>query len=116
MTQRVELCKVSDIPDDDSRGFNVAGHLLFAVKKDGCIYVYLNRCPHLGINLEWNEHRFLDSEAALIQCSTHGALFLIDTGDCVAGPCLGKALTTVVHEIVGDTVMIEPPAENAALT
>ncbi|MFP6798982.1 MAG: Rieske (2Fe-2S) protein, partial [Pseudomonas sp.] len=30
--------------------------------------------------------------ASLIQCATHGALFLIESGECVAGPCAGQSL------------------------
>jgi nitrite reductase/ring-hydroxylating ferredoxin subunit len=28
----------------------------------------------------------------MIQCATHGALFLIESGECVAGPCAGQSL------------------------
>jgi nitrite reductase/ring-hydroxylating ferredoxin subunit len=30
-----------------------------------------------------------------IQCSTHDALFEIDTGVCIAGPCVGDHLQAV---------------------
>jgi nitrite reductase/ring-hydroxylating ferredoxin subunit len=36
--------------------------------------------------------RFLDSEGELIQCATHGALFRIESGECLRGPCLGAFL------------------------
>lgn len=107
----VALCNVEDIPHDSSKGFKVNGIALFAVRKDGIVYVYRNRCPHLGIELEWNEDQFLDSEGALIQCSTHGALFIIESGECIAGPCRGEALQVIDHVIVGGEVMIEVPAE-----
>ncbi len=41
------------------------------------------------------EHDFLDMDGALIQCSTHGALFEIESGHCLAGPCQGDRLTPV---------------------
>jgi nitrite reductase/ring-hydroxylating ferredoxin subunit len=112
----LRLCAANDIPDEDSRGFDIDGQAVFAVKKDGVIHVYRNRCPHLGVTLEWNEHQFLDADKALIQCATHGALFIIDSGECVAGPCLGKALTTVPHQIIDGVVLIELFAENEAQT
>lgn len=108
---RVVLCNVEDIPHESSKGFKINGIALFAVRKDGSVHVYRNRCPHLGIELEWNEDQFLDSEGALIQCSTHGALFIIESGECIAGPCRGEALTAIDHVIVGGEVMIELPAE-----
>lgn len=54
---------------------------------------YLNRCPHLGIELNWMPGRFMDADNLFIQCSTHGALFKPGTGECIAGPCQGDALT-----------------------
>ncbi|WP_043089838.1 Rieske (2Fe-2S) protein, partial [Pseudomonas aeruginosa] len=65
---------------------------LFAVRRDGRAYVYLNRCPHRGIPLEWQPDAFLDDSASLIRCASHGALFLIESGECVAGPCAGERL------------------------
>jgi len=109
--RRIALCKVEDIPHESSKGFQIDDMALFAVRKDGVIYVYRNRCPHLGIGLEWNEDQFLDSEGALIQCSTHGALFIIESGECIAGPCRGEALTAISHVIVAGEILVELPVE-----
>jgi len=54
---------------------------------------YLNLCPHIGVELNWRPGVFMDIEKHFIQCSTHGALFVPDSGHCVAGPCQGQALT-----------------------
>ncbi len=86
------LCAASDIEEGKSKGLDVEGQRLFAVRKDGAVHVYENRCPHRGIPLEWLPNQFLDSSGSLIQCSTHGALFLIESGECVAGPCAGQFL------------------------
>lgn len=94
------LCHIDEIAESRSKGFTLPdGSSVFAVKKDGQIYVYRNSCPHLGIELEWQEDEFLDSEHALIQCSTHGALFIIENGECVAGPCMGQSLTPIDHHV-----------------
>ncbi len=93
------LCHFDDINEDASKGFCLNEQSLFAVKKDGMLYVYKNSCPHLGIELEWLEDQFLDADNALIQCSTHGALFLIDSGKCVSGPCMGQTLTAIPHTL-----------------
>ena len=52
----------------------------------------MNRCPHVGTPLDWAENEFLDREGRHIVCATHGALFRIDDGRCVAGPCQGDRL------------------------
>jgi nitrite reductase/ring-hydroxylating ferredoxin subunit len=86
------LCPADQLAEGQSRGFEIGGEKLFAVRKDGQVHVYRNRCPHKGISLEWLPDQFLDASASLIQCATHGALFLIDSGECVAGPCAGQSL------------------------
>lgn len=93
--QHFELGPASAIDYDCSMGFEVEGHSIFVVNKDGNYFAYLNRCPHLGVELNWNEHVFLDVEKVFVQCSTHGALFNIDNGLCVAGPCLGQSLQRI---------------------
>jgi len=93
------LCHSDEIDENQSRQFKIEERSIFAVKKNGQIYVYENNCPHLGVELNWEEHKFLDMDAALIQCSTHGALFIIETGECVSGPCLKKSLNPVPFQI-----------------
>lgn len=80
------------LAEGNSRGFLVDERRLFAVRRDGRAYIYLNRCPHRGIPLEWQPDAFLDDSASLIRCASHGALFLIESGECVAGPCAGERL------------------------
>lgn len=96
------LCNITELNDPGSLGIEIGDNSLFAVKKDGEYFLYRNVCPHLGIELHWLENQFLDPSGSLIQCSTHGALFLIDSGECVAGPCGGQFLRAVDFEIRGE--------------
>jgi nitrite reductase/ring-hydroxylating ferredoxin subunit len=89
------LCAGADLGEAKSRGFEIDGNKLFAVRRSGQAYVYLNRCPHRGVGLEWQPDQFLDPSNSLIQCATHGALFLIEDGECVAGPCAGQSLIAI---------------------
>lgn len=108
LPDKLRLCSLEDIPEAGSKGFNLNGRKLFAVKQQGKVYLYQNSCPHLGIPLEWVEDQFLDSSGSMIQCANHGALFVIKTGKCVAGPCSGRALTPIEFSIdVGD-IFIAP--------
>jgi len=100
------LCHINEIEEDSARGFEVDGKAVFAVKKDGCIYVYLNACPHIGIPLEFQPDEFLDMEKRFIQCANHGALFEIETGDCITGPCVGQALKALRYEIVDGHIQL----------
>jgi nitrite reductase/ring-hydroxylating ferredoxin subunit len=94
--------RASDIPEGGSRGFDLQGERYFAVKKFGKIYAYKNACPHIGVGLEWVENQFLDSSCSMIQCANHGALFVIETGQCVAGPCSGQKLEPLPLHILDD--------------
>ena len=86
------LCATQHLTEGQSRGFLLDDINLLAVRRDGQVYVYRNRCPHRGIPLEWQPDQFLDHSHSMIQCATHGALFLIESGECVAGPCAGQSL------------------------
>jgi nitrite reductase/ring-hydroxylating ferredoxin subunit len=86
------LCDSDELPEGRSRGFTLGAAGLLLVRRAGRVYAYRNRCPHRGIPLEWQADRFLDDSGSLIQCATHGALFLIESGECLAGPCAGQFL------------------------
>jgi nitrite reductase/ring-hydroxylating ferredoxin subunit len=93
------LCTSDQLPEAQSRSFERRGQELLAVRRSGTVFVYLNRCPHRRVRLDWQQDQFLDDSASLIRCATHGALFLIETGECVAGPCAGQSLITIdCHE------------------
>jgi len=93
------LCTSDEINDPGSKSFEIKQgrkHIsLFVVHKDGIFKAYINSCPHTGANLDWQEDQFLDMDNMFIQCSTHDALFEIDTGACIAGPCIGDSLQVV---------------------
>ncbi|MFK3800272.1 Rieske (2Fe-2S) protein [Pseudomonas sp. NPDC088444] len=89
------LCNGIDLAEGTSRGFEVNGVQLLVVRRAGQVHAYRNRCPHRGIPLEWQPDRSLDASASLIECATHGALFLIESGECIAGPCEGKYLSVI---------------------
>ncbi|MBW4935586.1 Rieske (2Fe-2S) protein [Marinobacter sp. F4206] len=67
---------------------------------------YVNQCPHLGIELNWMPGQFMDADKLFIQCSTHGALFKPGTGECIAGPCQGDALTALDLRIENGEIQI----------
>lgn len=89
------LCHSDDIAEGKSKGFQIGETFLFAVKKNNQVFIYENSCPHLGIQLEWQADEFLDIDASMIQCSSHGALFKIEDGECLLGPCQGQSLTAI---------------------
>jgi nitrite reductase/ring-hydroxylating ferredoxin subunit len=70
----------------------------FAVRYDGTVYAYINRCAHVPVELDWMNGDFFDYSKLYLICATHGAMYLPDSGLCIQGPCPGKRLTTVAVE------------------
>ena len=93
--QEIELCQLDELDEMQSIELTIDERRLFAIRSDNQIHAYWNSCPHLGIPLNWMPGKFLDLDGALIQCSSHGALFQVDSGECIAGPCAGDHLKQV---------------------
>ena len=70
------------------------------------VMAYQNRCPHLGVPLEWQPNQFLNHMRDYIICGTHGALFRLEDGFCIRGPCARKALIPVPIKICGGWVCL----------
>ena len=96
------ICQTEDVPEREARGFETPVGKLIVTQRDGSFYAYKNICPHLQVNLEYMEDQFLDMDKEYIICSTHGALFNIEDGECIWGPCQGESLTKVELEIHSD--------------
>jgi nitrite reductase/ring-hydroxylating ferredoxin subunit len=102
------LCHLNDIPDWEARAFPYRDDRTVIVTRRGLnVYAYINRCPHAGVALEWQENRFMSLDGTRLQCSTHGALFEIDTGYCTWGPCQGRSLSKVAIRIENGIVYLD---------
>jgi len=92
----VPLCPIETIPDPGARNFVLqirdAFFHGFVVRKDGEVRGYVDRCPHMGVPLAQALDRYLTSDSELIMCGWHGALFRIEDGLCIGGPCAGQRL------------------------
>jgi nitrite reductase/ring-hydroxylating ferredoxin subunit len=91
----IPLCAIDDLEDRCAMELVIEERQLFAIRMDDKIFAYWNLCPHRSSPLNWVPNQFLDVENQLIQCALHGALFEIDSGLCVAGPCSGDHLQSV---------------------
>lgn len=74
-----------EVGDNQLEGF-------FVRAENGDLFAYKNSCPHTGAPLNWTPDQFLTSSGRYIQCSIHGAMFKLESGECFAGPCSGKFL------------------------
>lgn len=103
------ICRLNDIPSMRARGFVLGRRYedgavrpwhVFVIRWGRNVVGYENRCPHEGVNLDWERGQFFDGNGTRILCGKHGALFDLGTGECVEGPCIGATLTSI--ELVVD--------------
>ncbi|RXH38040.1 (2Fe-2S)-binding protein [Bradyrhizobium nanningense] len=98
------ICSLNDIPNRQAIGFNLM------VAEDGGkqrpwsvvvvpwgkrVLGYINKCPHNGVQLDWEQNQFFDPYGIRLMCGKHGSTFELSTGRCVEGPCQGRALTPI---------------------
>jgi len=80
----------------------------FAVRHQGRVRAYLNRCAHIAMELDWTQGKFFDADGEYLICSTHGALYAPESGACRGGPCRGAKLVSLdVYEAGGNVYMMK---------
>jgi len=109
------LCKLDDIPNRGSIGVAAGpegrhGDLL-AVRRSDKVFVYVNVCPHTGAPMDFTPGQFMSLDKGHIQCANHGAMFRINDGYCVSGPCAGESLEEVKTEVRDGAVYLKDWSE-----
>ena len=109
------LCNLDDLPEDGAKGFSIPcngmisggrAREIFLVRCRDKVYGYLNSCPHTGSPLDWMPDQFLNLDKTYIQCATHNALFRIEDGFCIAGPCAYMSLQSVSVKLENHSVVL----------
>jgi nitrite reductase/ring-hydroxylating ferredoxin subunit len=67
----------------------------FALRFEGRVVAFLNRCAHVAAEMDWQPDEFLDADRESIVCAIHGATYDPRSGRCAGGPC-GRARLTPV--------------------
>jgi len=80
----------------------------FALRFDGTVRAYLNRCVHVPTEMDWQPGELLDMDKRWILCSIHGASYEPADGRCVGGPCGRGKLTAVAVQEQGGQVYWYP--------
>ena len=81
----------------------------FLLNYGGELHAYVNRCRHVPMGLDWVENRFFTEDGRFVQCATHGAYYVPETGECVAGPPCGRSLFRVEIRVEGGDILAEWP-------
>jgi len=96
----VRLCHIDEVTEGMARGFRTdpsSRQKIIVLRKNGVLHGWLDSCPHYegGTPMAWRTDAYLNGEGTHLACHSHGALFEMETGECVLGPCLGQGLTRV---------------------
>jgi nitrite reductase/ring-hydroxylating ferredoxin subunit len=78
----------------------------FVLRHRGELLAFHNECPHWSVELDLGDGHFYDVELDRIYCKNHGALFVLPSGTCETGPCLGRALTRFVVRADGQDAFV----------
>lgn len=99
----IELCASADLQDGGlAVGFDVlyGGQpcRAFAIRYEGRVQAYLNRCSHIAMEMDYQPGQFFDESGRWLLCSTHGAAYEPDSGACAGGPCRGGLIKIELSE------------------
>ncbi|MDO5659199.1 MAG: Rieske 2Fe-2S domain-containing protein [Paracoccus sp. (in: a-proteobacteria)] len=111
MQDLTPLCQLADLPEGQARGFlphPQARRQVIVMRRGNGVVAYWDSCPHYagGTPMAWRKDAYLNGDATHFACHAHGALFDIDSGECVIGPCLGRRLTRVPVQLCNGAVLI----------
>lgn len=101
--QVLDLCASTDLIDGGlAVGFDVhfAGQSsrAFAIRYQGVVHAYLNRCSHVPMEMDYQPGRFFDDTGHWLLCATHGAAYQPSTGRCAGGSCRGGLVKIALSE------------------
>ncbi len=105
------ICTLDELADKQCLEFELMEEgqsvAAFVLRLGDKAVAYRNHCPHTGAPLNWNPDEFLSYEKTFIQCAIHGALFRLDDGLCLHGPCNGQSLQPVAITIQAGVISIK---------
>jgi nitrite reductase/ring-hydroxylating ferredoxin subunit len=112
------VCRDDELAEDETVKFRIGSGRNasegFVVRHRGELHAYRNECRHVPMTMDWVENRFLSRDRCWIQCATHGALYEIATGLCVAGPPSGKSLHRLAVAVDDGKIVVRIPAHEGA--
>jgi len=83
----------------------------------GRIYAYANVCRHIPLTLDLGDGDVMAVDRRHLLCHHHGALYRVEDGTCVMGPCDGSSLVKLDVEVIeGELVLVLPLAPTTAGT
>ena len=102
MDNRVEAGKVDELGAGEMKVVEAGDRTVVLLNVDGELYAIDDECAHQGCPLS---EGYLEGE--VLECSCHGSMYNVKTGEVVEGPAEGPVPSYPV-QIEGETVYVGP--------
>ena len=115
MTKQLEIAvgELAEIDDPGCREFSIGDgdwpFRGFIVRQGNEVFAYQNFCAHVGHPLNWKPDALLTKDNTAIICASHGAMYDIKSGQCIAGPAGGRSLRSVEVHMRDGVVYVTGP-------
>lgn len=105
----IDRIPIASIPDGGAVGARLpsstGGFDIVIVRLGDRVHGYHNECPHAFRRLDWAPGKFLIDQGHIV-CAAHGAMFTLNSGFCVSGPCRGHGLVPIALRIENDAIVL----------
>ena len=82
---------------------SVAGAFpMILVRRPDRFFAYVNACPHQYLPLDYRGPQILSAAGDQLMCTSHGAMYDLETGVGTSGHGLGSSLDSVPLELTDD--------------
>jgi len=72
----------------------------------GTLRAYRNECRHRALPLDLGSRSPMSDDGTRLLCNQHGALYRLEDGLCVVGPCTGDSLQALAVREDDDAVVV----------
>jgi nitrite reductase/ring-hydroxylating ferredoxin subunit len=98
---------IDEFPVNETTSIQVDYLELLVVNRNGELFLYENKCPHVNDSLDPMGGSVARAAAQMVFCQRHGAEFLSDTGECVSGACLGQFLNVIPFTLSNGDIYLD---------
>jgi len=113
VTAVISKKKLTADPSTASFSVKIRGKIIkgFVVRKGAFFYAYQNLCKHLPVTLDLNDNSFFNHDKTLLQCQMHGALYEMESGLCIGGPCESARLRSLPFQETDSQLIVTFPED-----
>ncbi len=101
MSRYIAIAKIKDVPEGQTRAFDIEDKSIAVSCVDGTYYAFINVCSHMEFPLDDG-----DLQGKVIECAHHGARFDLETGDALSMPAV-TPIQVFKTKVEGDSILVD---------